>query len=270
MGKSFTSKLSQNSRRLFLATFMLGGVYGCSSELGIEKNSGWIDMFNGKDLSNWKVKFADEHVGENYLNTFQVKNGNLVVSYDNYEQFDDKFGHLFFEQPFSHYTLQATYRFVGEQVKGGAGWAMRNNGFMIHAQSPESMTYEQKFPTSIEVQLLGGLDNGERSTANICTPDTHVVIDGALVTDHCINSSSKTYNGDQWVNVEIEVHGDEKIIHRVNGEVVFTYSKPQYDTKLAQSFIASNKGSVALNKGYIAIQAETAPVEFKSIRIKPL
>ena len=49
-------------------------------------------------------------------------------------------------------------------------------------------------------------------------PDTNVVIDGSLFTTHCLNSKSKTYHGDQWVRVEAEVLGSERITHFVNGE----------------------------------------------------
>jgi len=257
-----------------VAFAVLGGGYlaGCSNQNVEQSNQGqdWIELFNGKDLSNWQIKFSGHELANNYLNTFRVKDGKLVVSYDNYEKFDGQFGHLFYQQPFSHYKLQATYRFVGKQVSEGPAWAKRNNGFMIHAQSADSMTLDQDFPSSIEVQLLGGLGVEERSTLNICTPNTHVVIEGELVTDHCINSTSKTFHGDQWVTIEIEVHGSERIIHKVEGDIVFDYTNPQYDKATAKDLITANEHNVLIGEGYIAIQAETAPIEFKSIRLQPL
>lgn len=232
--------------------------------------SPWVQLFDGKSLNGWAPKFAGKALGDNYKNTFRVENGLLSVNYENYEKFDGEFGHLFYQTPYSHYILRATYRFLAPQIplEKNMTWALHNNGFMIHSQPPETMTVEQEFPTSIEVQLLGGLGEGERTTANICTPDSHVVIAGKLVTDHCIYSTSKTYHGEQWVNIEIEVRGDEVIKHRVNGELVFEYTKPQLDGK-SQELIKLYNGK-AMTSGYIAIQAETHPTQFKSIEIQVL
>lgn len=124
----------------------------------------WISLFNGKDLSGWHIKFKGHPLDENYLDTFGVKDGKLIVSYDNYQNFDDKFGHIFYQKPFSSYILKLEYRFIGEQVDGGPEWAYRNNGAMIHSQSPASMAIDQAFPRSIEVQFLGGTQ-GETRTA---------------------------------------------------------------------------------------------------------
>ncbi|MFM1918810.1 MAG: hypothetical protein RLZZ303_444, partial [Candidatus Hydrogenedentota bacterium] len=156
--------------------------------------SGWISLFNGKDLEGWTPKIRGHELGDNFGNTFRVEDGLLKVSYDQYEQFDGKFGHLFYKSPFSKYRFRVEYRFVGEQVEGGAGWATRNSGVMIHCQDPASIRKDQEFPVSIEVQLLGGLGDGkERTTANLCTPGTQVVMNDKHVRNHCINSSSKTF-----------------------------------------------------------------------------
>ena len=148
---------------------------------------------------------------------------------------------------------------------------------MLHCQNPESMSTHQNFPVSIELQLLGGNGVDERPTANVCTPGTHMVIENNLVTQHCTNSKSKTYHGDQWVNVEVEVRGNTKITHIVNGEVVLEYGKPQLDEE--DSFIWETINMEAkeminnkkfLHKGYISLQAESHPVEFRNIEILPL
>jgi hypothetical protein len=89
------------------------------------------------------------------------------------------------------------------------------------------MLKDQDFPISIEVQLLGGLSDGKpRSTANVCTPGTNIVMNGQLHTPHCTNSTSKTYDGDQWVRVEVLVHGDELIRHMIDGQTVLEYTRP--------------------------------------------
>ena len=179
----------------------------------------WIQAFNGKNLDGWVMKITGFPLGENYGNTFRVENGLLKAAYDQYPEFANKFGHIFYRTKFSHYIVAAEYRFVGEQAKGGPAWALRNNGIMIHCQAPETMGKDQDFPISVEVQLLGGGPTGERSTANMCSPGTEVFRNGAMVKGHCMNSTSQTYRGDQWVRVEAEVLGSERVRHMVDGKV---------------------------------------------------
>lgn len=230
----------------------------------------WQSLFNGRDLTGWQVKIKGYDLSDNFGDTFRVEDGVLKVCYDKYEAFNERYGHLFYETPFSHYVLRLEYRFVGDQVPGGPGWAVRNSGIMIHGQTPQSMRKDQDFPVSIEVQLLGGDGKAARSTGNLCTPGTHVVIDGKLVTQHCNSSKSKTYHGDQWVTAEVEVHGHELIRHRINGEVVLEYSDPQYDPNDADARRLMGTGSRLLSSGSISLQSESHPVEFRKIEIRPL
>jgi hypothetical protein len=230
----------------------------------------WISLFNGKDLTGWKVKIAGHELGDNYGNTFRVEDGILKVCYDQYKNFDGKFGHLFYEKPFSNYRLRVEYRFVGEQTPGGQGWAFRNSGAMIHGQSPESMGKNQNFPVSIEVQLLGGDGTKPRSTANLCTPGTNVVMNGKLITQHVINSSSETYHGDQWVTVEVEALGNT-IRHIVGGKTVLEYTDPQLDEKDADARRLLEAGQdKMLRGGSISVQSESHPVEFRKIELLKL
>ena len=114
----------------------LSAAGGFADEANAGNESGWIALFNGKDLNDWTIKFKDHPLGENYKNTFRVEDGVLKVSYDQWDEFNDIFGHIFYKEKFSKYKLRVEYRFVGEQVKGGAGWALRNNGVMLHCQEP--------------------------------------------------------------------------------------------------------------------------------------
>ncbi len=232
----------------------------------------WLPLFNGTNLNGWKPKFSGHDLGENYLDTFRVENGVLKVAYDKYEAFDAKFGHLFYKTPFSNYRLRLEYRFVGKQVPGGPGWAFRNNGAMLHCQSPESMGKSQDFPASIEVQLLGGAGGDKkRTTANLCTPSTHVVMKDKLVTRHCVDSVSKTYHGDQWVTVEIEVRGNTVIKHWIDGKNVLEYAKPQLDEgDAAAKKLLAGGAKKMLDGGYISIQAESHPTEFRKIELLQL
>lgn len=229
---------------------------------------GWIDLFNGKDLKDWNIKISKHDYNENYANTFRVEDGLIKVNYDGYADFDQQYGHIFYKTPFSYYLLEVTYRFVGEQAKGGEGWALRNSGAMLHCQAPETMLKDQDFPISIEAQILGGDGTHIRPTSNLCTPGTQVIYEGKLFTPHCLDSKSKTYAGDQWVIAKFLVLGDSVIKHIIDKEVVLEYSKPQigggnvanYDPKMKED-------GKALTGGYISLQSESHPIEFKKVRL---
>jgi hypothetical protein len=232
----------------------------------------WRSLFNGQDLTGWTPKIRGHKAGENFGDTFRVVDGVIQVRYDAYDRFDDRFGHLFYEQPFSHYRLKVVYRFVGEQCPGAPGWAIRNSGIMAHGQSPESMTVDQDFPVSIEVQMLGGDGEHTRHTGNLCTPGTHVVMRDLLHTPHCKDSTSQTYHGDQWVTLELEAHGNGLMRHYVNGEPVLEYEKSQYDPDDANAkpLVEAAGGNLALSGGTISLQSEGHPIDFRSVEIMVL
>ncbi len=228
----------------------------------------WIKLFNGRDLTGWDVKIAGYDLNDNFGNTFRVENGVMKVGYEKYDKFNNRFGHIFYKDKFSYYLIAVEYRFVGDQAPGGAGWATRNSGIMVHCQSAKSMGKNQDFPISIEVQLLGGLGKGERTTANLCTPGTNVVMNGKLFTTHCINSTSKTYDGDQWVRVEVEVLGDTSIRHMIDGKTVLEYQQPQIGGGNVAGFDpAVKKDGTLLSEGYISLQSESHPIEFRKVEL---
>lgn len=237
----------------------------------VEISENWKSLFNGKDLNDWTVKIKGYPINENIHNTFRVEDGVIKVSYDGYDNFNNAFGHMFYKTPFSNYKFRLQYRFTGKQVKGGEGWAEKNSGVMIHCQPPESMGLNQNFPLCIEVQMLGGVDeNVERPTGNLCTPGTNVFMNGELFTPHCVSSTSKTYYDEQWVDLEITVNQDS-ITHKINGEPVISYSKPQIGGDLDDySEEWKAKDGELLTGGYISLQSESHPVEFKNIEILEL
>jgi hypothetical protein len=243
----------------------------CTVTLSTAQSGKWVELFNGKDLKNWAVKITGHPLNDNYGNTFRVENGNMVVRYDQYKNFDEQYGHIFYNKPFSAYLLVMEYRFVGEQAKGGPGWATRNSGAMLHGQAPQTMGLKQDFPISLEMQLLGGDGQHERHTGNLCTPGTNVVRDGKLFTPHCIDSNSKTYAGDQWVHAEALVLGDSLIKHMVEGDTVMVYSKPQIGGgNVIHYDPAVKKDGQPISEGYISLQSESHPVEFRTVSLYDL
>ena len=232
---------------------------------------GWKPLFNGKDLTGWTVKIAKRPLGENYLDTFRVEDGVLKVSYEKWRTFDRGFGHLYTNQPYSNYLLRLEYRITGKAPEDAPHWAKLNSGVMIHAQSPLSMTLDQEFPASMEVQFLAVGTTAGKQTANAVSPGTNLVLNGKLTEDHIIDSKSKLFPVDEWVKMEVEVRGHEEVIHRVNGVEVLRYQHPQLDPKDpdAQRLLAAG-APLELSFGHIALQAESQPIWFRNIRIKPL
>lgn len=235
-------------------------------------DSDWAALFNGRDLAAWTPKIRGHSVGENYADTFRVRDGLLTVAYDGYSDFAEQFGHLFHAQPFSYYRLRIEYRFVGEQAPNAPDWAARNSGVMVHAQPPATMRPEQDFPISVEVQFLGGLSDGRpRPTGNMCSPGTHVVHDGGLAATHCVESSSPTFDGDQWVLAETLVLGGERIVHFVNGERVLEYGQITRGGGVVSGHDPAMKVEGArLGEGYIALQSEGHPIQFRRVELLSL
>ncbi|WP_240469722.1 DUF1080 domain-containing protein [Cyclobacterium sp. SYSU L10401] len=234
----------------------------------IDIKNGWRSLFNGEDLDNWRIKISKHELDENYANTFRVEDGLLKVRYDGYEAFDRQYGHIFYDESFSHYLYRVEYRFVGEQAPEGEGWALRNSGVMLHGQDPETMTKDQDFPISIEGQLLGGDGENPRTTSNLCTPGTNVVMDNELFTPHCINSTSKTYHGEQWVTADFLVLGDSIIHHILEGDTVLTYYQPQMGGgNVSNHNPEVKKDGQLISEGFISLQSESHPIDFKRVEI---
>lgn len=271
-------RMNRHFSWMILLPFFLilaGAMESIAQENGTSENrdeKGWISLFNGTNLDSWQPKIKGYALNDNFGNTFRVEDGVIKVRYDQYGgKFNERFGHLFFKEKFAHYKIRVEYRFVGEQLPDGPGWATRNSGIMIHCQDPATIRQDQDFPVCIEVQLLGGNGKDDRSTGNLCTPGTNVVLDGKLHTPHCTNSKSKTFHGDQWVTCEVEVHGNGQIRHFINGELVLEYEKPQLDENDPDAKKLLDSGTpLMLESGYISLQSESHPVEFRKVEILPM
>ncbi|WP_405382324.1 DUF1080 domain-containing protein [Maribacter sp. LLG6340-A2] len=240
----------------------------CGDKPTNQEEEEWIAIFDGTNYSDWTPKFTGAVLGENYKNRFVYDDQLLSVRYAKTDTFKGNFGHLFYKEKFSHYKLKATYRFVGDQMTDGPGWAYRNNGLMLHCQEPSTLGVDQDFPISLELQLLGGDGTNERTTANLCTPGTNVVLNDSLFTTHCVNSISNTYHGDQWVTVEALILGDSLIQHIMEDKVVMEYASPTIGGGNIEGYLDSAyEEGEALKEGYIAIQAESHPIDFERIEV---
>lgn len=232
----------------------------------------WVPLFNGKDIDDWIVKIHHHENGENYGNTFRVKDSIIQVRYDQYGDFNDQFGHLYYKTPYSYYHLKLEYRFTGDWVKTAPSYTVLNSGVMYHSQDPRTMPKEQDWPISIEMQFLAGLGDGKpRPTGNMCSPGTHIVYEGKLDTRHCIDSKSKTYDKDEWIQAELIVLGDSLITHIINGDTVLRYSKPQIGGPVVNRYDPKQKqDGKLLDRGFIALQSEGQEIDFRRVMIRNL
>lgn len=251
--------LSQSKELLLVIVLSIIFFMACGPQSDKTDQEEWISLFNGKDIEGWDIKITGYELNDNFGNTFRVEDGILKVSYDEYEEFGGRFAHIYYNEPFSHYKLRVEYRFVDDQVEGGPGWAFRNNGIMFHSQAAKEIELMQNFPISVEAQLLGGDGENERPNGNVCTPGTSVVIDGVRRPEHCIETNSRTFHGDDWVTFEMIVYGDSLVHHILEGDTVLTYT----DIQLEES-------GNPLSKGYIALQGESHPTQFRKIEILDL
>jgi len=245
---------------------------GCGAPKESKTNNEWIKLFNGKDINDWVVKIHHHDVGVNFGNTFRAEDDMIKVRYDQYDDYNDQFAHLYFKRPFSHFHLKLEYRFFGELQKGAPEYTLLNSGVMFHSQDPKTILKEQNWPISVEMQFLADLGDGNpRPTGNMCSPGTEIVYKGQLYKDHCLDSSSKTIGKDEWVRAELIVLGDSLITHIINGDTVLQYSKPTMGGGVVQGFDSTLwQVGKPLTSGFIALQSEGQPIDFRNIELKDL
>lgn len=265
--------MALTASRTFCSISLVFMIAQCVSQKTIAHEVGWEELFNGKDLNNWTAKIQHYEVGDNYGDTFRVEDGIIKVRYDQYEgDFNDRFGHLYYDEPYSYYHLVVEYRILGELHPGSPSHTLKNSGVMFHSQDPRTMPKEQDWPISVEMQFLAGVEEGKsRPTGNMCSPGTEVVFEGRIDPRHCIPSSSKTYYGDQWVRAEAIVLGDSLITHIINGKEVLQYTQPQIGGGVVNRFDPEIKqDGKLLKEGFIALQSEAQPIDFRKVSLRNL
>lgn len=243
-------------------------VIGCTPKA----KEDWTPLFNGKDLQGWIVKIHHHDADVNFGNTFRVEDKMIKVRYDEYGDFNDQFGHLYYEHPYSSFHMKLEYHFTGELQRGAPPYTLLNSGLMFHSQDPRSMPKEQNWPISVEMQFLAGLGDGlPRPTGNMCSPGTEIVYEGSLYPEHCLNSTSPTLDADEWVSAELIVLRDSLITHIINGDTVLQYSKPTMGGGVVSRFDSALwVPGKPLTSGFIALQSEGQPIDFRNIFIKNL
>ena len=227
----------------------------------------WVALFNGKDLKNWTPKITGHPLGENFGNTFRVEKGLLSVRYDQYDSFKNRFGALYFDKKFTNYRLRVEYRFIGDTTPGAPSWGFRDGGIQYQGQAPSSIGLNQNFPVCLEYNLHGGNGKEERPTGEICANGMYFEIEGKRNTSYCtLPSIKRTFHGDQWVTAEIEVINGT-IRHFVNGEKILEYAHPRLDSAHALGKMLILNGNTEVKDGYISLQSNSHPMDFRKVEI---
>jgi hypothetical protein len=228
----------------------------------------WKSIFNGSDLTGWTIKITGHALGENFGNTVRVEDSILKIRYDAYgPEFNDRFGTVYFDKYVSNYRLKVTYRFVGETAPGAPTWGYRDSGIQFHGQPPATQQLNQAFPVCLEYNFHGGNGKDDRPLGAVCMNGMFIEYHGEKNTTTCVPAEvAKTFHGDQWVTAEIDVK-DGKITHYVNGQEIVSYSNPTYNTEndVAKSLMTNDDAKV--KGGYISLQSNSHPIDFRSIEL---
>lgn len=250
--------------------------------MGGPNDTVWTKLWTGNNLNDWDIKFAGSALNTNYNNTFRAVDGNLEVNYTGWTSFSTQFGHAGYKhRQFSFYVLRAEFQHWGTRPSGAPGWALQNNGLMLHSQSVASMGPNQDFPVSLETQLLGSgnVESDNNSTLNLCTPGTAFYTQptgGTRNDSHCYSAANNTRPpAETWAWATIVVYGDSIIRHyngpSATGTPTLTYYRPVRATNSGAGGVTINVvNNERLTQGYILIQAETHPYRFRTLEVADL
>ncbi|MGJ8643206.1 MAG: 3-keto-disaccharide hydrolase [Luteolibacter sp.] len=241
----------------------------------------WIKLFNGKDLTGWKVNTGhsgdEESLEANEI--FQVRDGVLRV-YPGAENGSKQYNAtLVHEKKWESYHLRVEYRW-GENKFQPRMEAERDSGVLFHIHSEP----EKVWPPSVELQLGDGKPGDVRVTGDLClignsrgespseekkySPESPMQIRGQKdpgekrreIRTKVVVHAEKPIG--EWNTVDLIVHGSEKAEFHVNGQLV----NEVYGLK----FRDGTGDWKLLDSGFIGLEAEWAQVEFRNVSIKPL
>ncbi|MFT4734662.1 MAG: hypothetical protein ACI9DJ_000951 [Algoriphagus sp.] len=225
----------------------------------------WVSLFNGENLEGWQIKIAGHELDVNIHETFRVEEGMLKIRYDKYDNYGTQYGAIYTDKAYSNYRLRMEYRFTGDTAVGSPGWGYRDSGVQYHCQDPKTIEVDQSFPFSLEYNLHGGDENNERPTGQICANGTLITLDGEVVKGCQQPNPAVVIKGDDWAILEIDVQG-AKIKQFINGVEVLSFSNPRLDPEhaVAKTFIKQNE---MLTNGFISLQSNSHPIDFRKIEI---
>lgn len=207
-----------------------------------QSSTAQIQLFDGKTLQGWYMDVPDLEKDSSLRKPFVIRDGLLV-------SLGTPGGHLISEKSYENYVLEFEYRFAD---KPG------NCGVLVHASSPRALY--GMFPKSIEVQMMHSnagdfwciqediqVDDMEKRRG---PKENWGVTEGKERRIVNLTDDSEKPLG-EWNRMKIKCEGN-RITVWVNGDLV-------------------NDGyGATAQKGQIALQAEGAEVEFKSLTLTPI
>ena len=194
--------------------------------------SGWetivLPLFNGKDLSGWKVIPEEADTQD----TWYVKDGILCST-------GKPNGYLRTEKEYSNYHLHIEWRWPDEPT---------NSGVFIHAGGEDKV-----WPELIECQLMAG------------NAGDFVLINGTGMT---VDGQDRKDQNRQFVGIPKKQASSEKPAGQWNSYDI--YCKGDTIKCLVNDVLQNEGTSVTPNSGYICLQSEGGPIEFRNIYIDDL
>jgi hypothetical protein len=192
-----------------------------------------VMLFNGKDLDNWIFFTENEEVEPG--DVFWVEDGVIHTS-------GQPNSYIRTRESYSNFKLHVEWRWTGEPT---------NSGVLIHVRGKDMI-----WPLAIECQLMHENAGdvvciGEGS--GITIRDTTYLITPGDRRYHIIGKSEKTSENQpgEWNSYDITSQ-DGNLEALVNG-------------------VLQNQGTgMTLREGYILLQAEGSPIQFRNIYLEPL
>ncbi|MGJ8672616.1 3-keto-disaccharide hydrolase [Rubritalea sp.] len=256
---------------LFITSALMVGE--CLSETTPQEKSedGYVSLFNGENLDGWylKIRSGDEEMAQK---VFSVEDGMVRVfgaSFPERYKVDtgenDTHGMMYTEKKFSRYIFQFEYKWGTRIANNFARWQY-DAGCFYH------VTDDEIWPTGIEYQVRYDHMQQRNHTGDLIRPKgvAYQWICNAEGTaflhpskggkpakgagwEHA-GEPTKNFQAlnDKWNRCEIIVMGDQYTVHKLNGEVI------------------NIAVDLSPGEGVIGLQAETAEIFYRNIRIKEL
>jgi hypothetical protein len=160
------------------------------------EDKGFKPLFNGKDLTGWKMFLKDGKADEK---TIVVKDGEIQVS-------GFPYGYFYTEKPYKNYVIRYSWTYPKNQPDK----TTMNSGLLVHIQEPHKV-----WPKSVEPQGRYK-DHGKLFFPGFSKDDKTQSTFDEKAQKKALKPS------DEWNTTEATVRGDGSIEVRINGVPVST------------------------------------------------
>lgn len=243
------------------------------AEVGEVDKDGYVNLYNGKDMDNWNIMCRDKTEGLAAQVFTAGENGEMHV----FKDFPDEYGFVenksgthcmfFTNESYSRYSFKFEYKW-GEKKYNNFNQFQYDAGLYFHvfdvAIWPKGIEYQVRYDHTKNENHTGCIWNSGASfdwNADNTNEDvkqrTYLAIEDGGVPqehkggEHKAHKDAPFHGLDgQWNECEVIVMGNKYAVYKLNGKVVNVI------TNLSHS------------EGPIGLQAETAEVFYRNIKIK--